>query len=380
MKQDFPETLRIADGGPWCFREPPFEFYFEDPHHPLSRRLRKEYGLEEVIAGGQTEMEKFLLLKEWVRVKMIRHGWNFKLLDKTPENALGMLGALENGTLFICGYHAFVFKQCCEALGYPARSINLSRLHAEFPYERKQNIGHVVAEVWSNERRKWIVFDCDANVHYEMEEVALSAAEVCRENHRNGGAQVKPVYGSYRPEADTTSSDGKTVDGTVWSPDEVRRQMGLFMENDVIDYYGIVQVKSGEATFASNGLPERKLQFAPPGSHPPLVRNFQPVKAFDTWTDDLSVFNWSVNETVIKPVCGNPERPHPPLAVQLSHNMPNFDHFEQSRDDGSTWTRCGDSYDWDFAEGESSITARAVNSMGITGCPSRAVVQYRRKV
>ena len=59
-----------------------YDFDYADPHHPRMRHLREKYRLEEIVAPGKTEMEKFALLRQWVRRQW--EGWNENDLQLLP--------------------------------------------------------------------------------------------------------------------------------------------------------------------------------------------------------------------------------------------------------------------------------------------------------
>ena len=54
---------------------------------------------------------------------------------------------------------------------------------------------HGVAEVWSNQFRKWVVIDAQSNVHFEMAGIPLSAWEIRAEWLNDGGKLVDHVVG-----------------------------------------------------------------------------------------------------------------------------------------------------------------------------------------
>ena len=99
-----------------------YPFDYADPHHPRMRHLREKYRLEEVVAPGQTEMERFALLRQWVRRQW--EGWNDNTYDYCPQwDALEILElAPQNLALGMCTHYAAVFSQSAAALGYHARA------------------------------------------------------------------------------------------------------------------------------------------------------------------------------------------------------------------------------------------------------------------
>ena len=107
-------------------------------------QLRQQFDLDGVVAAGTTDMEKLVLLRNWVRRQWPGNDagsgirtWNALEILNAPAGQHGM-----------CVHFATVFSQCALALGYTARPIVLN--------------GHFVADVWSDEYRKWVLMDVEA--------------------------------------------------------------------------------------------------------------------------------------------------------------------------------------------------------------------------
>jgi hypothetical protein len=376
MDKKYPKKLRIINGGPWHIKKAPFETIYENPMHPLSVRFREKYHLDNVIAGAKTEFEKFLMLKEWVKRRMRQHGWSFNCLRNKPINALEILECVENGVLFHCLYHAKVFIQCCESLGYPARLVGARMINHEFSGERTGNVGHEIAEVWSNEHRKWIMMDCDTNSYYEKNGVPLSISEICLENHKDSGRHVEMVFGEYRPQMSVDTGGGEKVLGLDKTPEEVKTMGKVFMQNRVLDYYTIVIANSRHDVFSNRYAKPQVLSFAPRHINPMLVYNNDPYFESDFWTNEESVFNWSVNEVAIRLKIMNNALPYVPLIASFENSMPNFDHYEWMTDEDENWKRCADVVLWDIRKGKNNMKVRAVNTMGIAGPDASASVLF----
>jgi hypothetical protein len=72
-------------------------------------------------------------------------------------------------------------------------------------------------------------------------------------------------------------------------------------------------------------------------------------------------FYWTLNKTLIGLQATETEEV---LKVQLHGPIPNLDKF-MVRKNGGDWVDSGASFDWELREGENSLEARAVNTMGI---------------
>ena len=119
-----------------------YGYTFQGPSAKLAR-LREQFTLDEVVASGATEMEKLVLLRNWVRRQ-----WPHNEGSCTrPWDAIDILSA-PAGDHGMCVHFAVAFTQCALALGYNARQIVLQH--------------HYVSDVWSNEHQEWVLMDVEA--------------------------------------------------------------------------------------------------------------------------------------------------------------------------------------------------------------------------
>lgn len=154
----------------------------------LLREIRTRYELEKVVAPGRDEWERQCLLKHWIRERVP---------NGTPtqpgENAIEVLDNAARGAKYWCSYYGLTYMQCAQALGWSARKLGIDRLND------KNGLGsrhHGVSEVWSNQFRKWVVIDCQSDLHYEKDGVPLSGWEIRGEWLKNKGADVQRVVGA----------------------------------------------------------------------------------------------------------------------------------------------------------------------------------------
>ncbi|MHB0935751.1 MAG: transglutaminase domain-containing protein [Armatimonadota bacterium] len=117
------------------------DFAWQVPSPKLAY-LRKNWKVDEIVAPGQTDIDKFILLRNWAR-RQWPHNEGSCI---RPWDAVNILSAPE-GDHGMCGHFAIVFKQCALSLGYNARLLGLAH--------------HAVAEIWSKQYRKWIVIDVE---------------------------------------------------------------------------------------------------------------------------------------------------------------------------------------------------------------------------
>lgn len=163
-----------------------YPFYWEDFTHPTLQLVRGKYKLDEIIEAGKNDLEKLVLLRDWVKSRwdhdqpIYSPPWDVNyILDHTDKK-------IES---FYCVHYSIVFMQCCLALGIPARLINLHRGICSTPFS-KRGYGrelseeaspcdeHVVNEVWVDDLGKWVMMDVDFDIYYEKDSSPLNALDI----------------------------------------------------------------------------------------------------------------------------------------------------------------------------------------------------------
>ena len=108
------------------------------------------------------------------------------------NNALEILEHAARGATFWCTHYTITYAESAAALGWQARKIGVDRNHGP---EGMGSSHHGVAEVWSNQFRKWVVIDAQSNLHFEKAGIPLSAWEIRAEWLKDGGKSVDHVVG-----------------------------------------------------------------------------------------------------------------------------------------------------------------------------------------
>lgn len=159
--------------------------------NPKLDEIKKHFALEEIIAKGKDEFEKQLLLKEWV-YKTINRG-NQKE-DYSYKTATEILRDTENGKVFYCTQFSFVFLQCSLSLGWYSRKLSVDTDHDA----EEKDMHHGVADIWSNQFKKWYIVDPMNNLHYEKGGIPLNALEIRGEYLKevNKCNNIKSVMGN----------------------------------------------------------------------------------------------------------------------------------------------------------------------------------------
>lgn len=134
-------------------------------------RLKKNYPLEDLVKNAKSEHEKVLLVLNWVRHRWEHNGWN----DADTRNACTILERAEKGEKFRCVEYGIVLQSALNALGIKARTLGLMTRDVEVT---KFGAGHVLSEVWLNDRQKWAMIDSQFDAMPILDGVPLNAVEL----------------------------------------------------------------------------------------------------------------------------------------------------------------------------------------------------------
>ena len=324
-----------------------YNFVYQRPS-PKLELLRKKYGLDEVVAGAQSELERFTTLRAWTRHQW-DNGWTpGEYHWCLPYNALVILDMAKQGKgVACCGHYATVFIQSAMSLGCTGRVVS--------------GRAHGYAEVWSNEFRKWMLMDVgpavddekELNYHYEVEGVPQSALEMHLRWLKKDwtGVDVAPN----RPEND-------------WEPAMDPQAMGRYeyvavpFRNNKLD-----SVLPGELN--DDGWPsdidwlywrDGARQFL----HPEMPYT----------TNRPGDMYWTLNQVAIYPSFSKTAGT---LRLDFDTVTPNFARYEVQID-GGAWQACSSTYDWPLHDGGNTLAARTVNAFGKPGIVSTLEVNYAK--
>jgi hypothetical protein len=321
--------------------------------------LRHRHPLERIVAGGRDEWQSQLLLKEWVHKAI--PGGSPKV---SYNNALEVLEHAARGATFWCTHYTITYAECAAALGWQSRKIGVDRKHGP---EGMGSSHHGVAEVWSNQFRKWVVIDAQSNLHFEKGGIPLSAWEIRAEWLKDGGKSVDHVVG-IPPKA------VKKNPAIAWwdhSEDETSVYFWMYLESR------LMAAKSSDTPqqliFPQDEANAHLIwyQNGDPGSksselHQGYLRNrFLPTQRIEDvyWTVGI------VEATITEVKQGS-------IQLSLESNCPNQSGYQVSLD-GVTWTPVKNekSLGWPLKANWNSLRLRTVSQGNVTG-PETSVLMF----
>jgi len=322
-------------------------FKFDSYDNPKLTELRNRYKLEDIVAPGQGEFEKQVLLMDWAHQQFKKFGQP----STGAKGALEILKAIDEGHAFFCSQYAQLFVSGAASLGWIDRPIALRR------HKGVNKVGgsteHSVTEIWSNQHRKWVMLDPTSNMYLERGGVPLNAYEIRQEWFYNDGTNLTfVVVGKRYKKSDL--------------PIFLKRFPGfgdLAVDPDELDKYGFVAY-----------IPNTDL----------MDSGFDYAKMFIVKDSLCDGTKWHIRAVPANPA----EEPYFPLGqaaltllpdgpgvqVTMRTMTPNFARFEV-RLDGGQWTQSESNLVWKVHNGMNRLEARTVNRFGVNGPISMAELE-----
>src|SRR5687768_1837535 len=317
-------TLSKLDTLPYVENEYSGRFKFDSFDNPKLKKLRERFGLDEVVAPGKDEFDRQVLLLDWVNTR-------FKKFGRPTSEARGALKILEAndaGHTFFCAHYADVLVSAAASLGWVDRALAL---------RRPDNVGsgsteHSSTEIWSNQHRKWVLFDPTFAMYAEKDGVPLNAFELRREWFYREGRDLVFVLGKDRRRY-------RKSDLPVFRS----RHAGfgdLSLDESALNVYAFIGYIPN--TNWMDGGPDYGKMFITQDK----------ICDGTTWhkrtvpADPATEPYFPINQAAMTPVVDGDG-----VRVELKTLTPNFKTF-MTRIDGGEWRSCGDSLSWKFRPGE----------------------------
>lgn len=373
------KSVRIVEDANQRIVRSSYEFAYGD-YDGNARFIRKSWDVAGVVAPGTNEVEKFRLLRQWVREQW--NGWDMGSLYYVPswDARLILTLAPAREALGMCTHYATTYVQCSQALGYTARPIFR---------------GHALSESWSDQYRKWIVMDAGmdnnhrrrATYQFERNGVLLNELEVRRAYF------IDKKWDDIRIVASNMSEGtGKVEDPLGKDPESVfkgMQQIFLPLRNNFVDHREPEEPEHGQGYFKFLG----HLFWKDAATTEVPWTDFFTTRAADLY--------WTLNQAQIflrQPADGSAAVP-----VLLDTVTPNFAGYEYRIDTGEwvAWvpdrklaslasgrTPARDvqaypmkptggciGFAWPLHSGRNTLEARTINKAGHRGIESKLVLE-----
>ncbi len=344
-------TVKIMDFLPLVENEYSKIFAFDACGNPKLDELREKQGLDEVVSKGKDEFDRQVLLLDWAyhRVK------KFGRPTADPKGALAILKAVDEGHTFFCAHYGSVLVSAAASLGWVDRSLALRR-----PDNRGSGATeHTLTEIWSNQHRKWVMFDPTFALYVEKNGVPLNAFEIRDEWFYHEGKDLVFVLDAERKRY--THKD---------FPVFRARHAGfgdLKLNDDYLNQYAFLAY-----------VPNTNLMDAGPDYGRMFITK-DSICDGTAWhtrknpKDPAHEPYFPVNQAAWTIV---PARDRS-LEVSFRTMTPNFKTF-RVRADGKAWTDVGSTWTWTLHPGVNRLEAISVNQFGVEGPASVAELDLAR--
>jgi len=307
-------------------------FIYESPDAPHLRALREQYHLRKIIQDAANEYDAMCRLGAWIGTRW-DHG-----TDDVPDgsailNPTAVIQAGERGAKFWCEIAAKTLVLAATSLGWVARLTTTSR--DGYTWE------HAVAELWSNQFRKWFVIDPDFNVVYEVDSMPLSAFELC---HR--GLKL---------------AQANRLSTRLIAPTKLSLPF-----TDLLAFYAYTHIE-----MRTDWQTRRLRRGSPAGGDLQTWRTarsgFKPLLTARIHQNEQYLFDWQVN-TVIMSGCRIEQRGERTIIhFALIGYCPYFKTFQLRVDDGEWHESASGLFQFDLTPGDYALTARIVTLSGEFG-------------
>jgi Transglutaminase-like superfamily len=326
-------------------------FKFDSYDNPKLKALRERYKLDEVVAPGKDEFERQVLLLDWVHNRFKKFGRP----TSQARGAMEILEAVDAGHTFFCAHYADVMVSAAASLGWVDRSLAL---------RRPDHIGqgsteHSSTEIWSNQYRKWVMFDPTFAMYIEKDGVALNAFEFRQEWFYRDGRDVTFVIGKERKRY--TKADLPIFRHRFPGFGDLVVDGGALNVYAFIGYIPNTNLMDGGPDYGGMFITKDKIcegtqwhtRVAP--ADPAKDPYFPIDQAAITLTSDGAG-----------------------LRVAVRTLTPNFKTF-LARIDGGEWKGVGEGFAWELHGGINRVEVKTVNRFGVEGPVSRAEVDLEGK-
>jgi len=134
------------------------------------QELRKRFERENRLPESNSDFDTLKRIVRWTH-RLWKHDGT-----QTPSHSdpLIILNEVSEGKNFRCTEFAIIVASTARSLGLPSRVLSLKRADVE---TAESNAGHVVAEVWLRDLKKWVMADAQFDVIPEFRGIPLNAVE-----------------------------------------------------------------------------------------------------------------------------------------------------------------------------------------------------------
>ncbi len=307
-------TVKTLDALPYVANAYSSRFVYERFDEPGLARIRSQYKLDEVVAAGKDEFEKQLMLMQWVYDR-----WDFGHAREryNLRDPFEILDFAKREHKFQCMHSAAVLQAAMNSMGWVCRQMCIPQ--------------HTFNEVWSNQHRKWVMFDATSNYAPERAGVPLNTYELRQ--------------GLLYEDGNGVVSLRRVGDQLQRTPKDAKYGQRLIFVGYIPNTNNLVSGPDYSRMFITKDkLAEGKSWHTRECPKDPANEPYFPI--------NQAALALSADGTGVK--------------VTIGTMTPNFREF-QVRVDGGEWKTSPASFTWPIRKGLNRLQARSVNLFGVAG-------------
>lgn len=154
--------------------------YSDTTGNEYLRKLRTEYGLDTMTTNLKSDLDKIKTILDWTHNQWTHSGSN----TPSKSDPLTILEEAKEGNNFRCVEYGIVSAAALNSIGIPSRVFALKTADVE---KVRYGAGHVAAESYSKEFKKWIFIDGQFNAIPILNNIPLNAVEFLKAITENIG-------------------------------------------------------------------------------------------------------------------------------------------------------------------------------------------------
>ncbi|MDD4646232.1 MAG: transglutaminase-like domain-containing protein [Bacteroidales bacterium] len=153
---------------------PALRFFYPDTlNNSYLRKLREGYGLDTLVSGASTEIDKVKRVLDWTSKQWQHNGSN----KPAKSDAISILEEAKQGKNFRCVEYGIVCTAALNSIAVPSRCLSIQTFDVE---KVKRGAGHVVAETYLSDLNRWVFIDPQFNLIPVLNGTPLNAVEFQR--------------------------------------------------------------------------------------------------------------------------------------------------------------------------------------------------------
>lgn len=333
---------------------------FSDYNSTIAQKLRSEYHLHNLIVDKDGELEKQCAVMTWVHQLWEHSASGFA----TDYQATEILASVKKGKAFRCHEYAIVLREALQALGFPARIVELGCDGISFGIGKS----HFVVEVWNNTLRKWILLDPQNNLLWRSSAstpaIPLNAVEIrlwrISSNTKDSASsrlQAELLPSRWRSTQNFRKDEWLPYFHHLFYPNDNRSNS---ISPEFLPTTNLLSSLQQPELAYQDGI--RTVHFAQRIEQVYVVQNRVHI--------DLQSFPRSPKERL--------SQTSSVLVLKLENSMPWFARYTIEVN-GRITHQTAPKYEWHLVKGKNTLVVTAFNSAGIAGIPSRIELIYHGK-